>query len=93
MSRPRSPGELCRPCKIGLGPNQTKTFDPNCARCREKLALGWRTGNEPHPETLGLKHRRRLRQESFAAVVKRTKAANRASVSSGAATPSARSAA
>jgi hypothetical protein len=89
----RKPSRLCRPCKTGIGPDQPKTFDPNCPRCREKLALGLRTGNEKHPRTLGLQNRRRLREEVFAAVVERTKAANRASASSGAASPPARSAA
>ena len=40
---------LCGQCDHGIGAGEVKTFDPKCAGCHEKVAKGWRTGNEPAP--------------------------------------------
>ena len=41
--------KLCRQCQTGLAPGQEKTYHPDCPGCRDKLASGARTGQEPRP--------------------------------------------
>ena len=88
----RRPSELCRPCISGIVPGRPLTFDPNCSRCREKLAAGLRTGLDPLPVTLSLRGRARMQPIAFASSVDRQKAYSRARVASGAALQPARGA-
>lgn len=41
----------CSPHKFGVSVDQPLTFDPACPRCRELLAAGKRTGQEPMPSS------------------------------------------
>jgi hypothetical protein len=45
----------CKQCRTGHVPGTPKTFDPDCPGCRQKLAAGLRTGNEPRLAKGGLR--------------------------------------
>lgn len=64
----------CRQCITGLAAGDTKTFDPRCPGCAEKLASGLRTGKERPP--IDFMHHRRPKMERslFMARVARAKA-------------------
>ena len=55
-------GKICSPHAAGVPLGMPPFYDPECPKCRQKLADGKLTGTEPHPSTVSMPYARRLRR-------------------------------